>query len=117
CGKRLGERTRPVLVDLLLDRRRLLLQIRGGRALRRDHDEVAEQEDDEERTGDDRALGSRREACETGGHEAPLPLRMSETIVKLMTRWLPITVAVLLWSWTFWRSGTTWRRARSRATP
>ena len=74
-------------------------------------------DDEHEQGRDERDLGGLRQALEAGGHEAPLPLRMSETIVNWMTFWPETWVTWLFWSWTFLRSGITESRSRSRATP
>src|SRR5262249_30181100 len=114
--QRLLERARAVGGDLGLHGSRLLLQAGRRRALRRDQGEVADAEDEDEDGRHDRNLSPLRQAGEAGGHEAPLPLRMSETMVNWMTFW-PASCAVwLCWSWTFFRSGTTESRSRSRAT-
>ena len=115
--ERLREGRGLVAGDLLLHGRRLLLQVGCGRSLRRDDGEVPDHGDEEEAGHYERDLGLRREAREALGHDAPLPFRMSDTIVKLMTVWLPTSCDWLVSSWTFCRSGITASRSRSRATP
>src|SRR4029079_14707039 len=103
CGahrrQRLRERRRAVLVDLALHRGRLLFQIGGRGALRRDQAEVAHEEDENQQARHECELSRLRETGETGAHEAPFPLRMFATIVKLMTFWLATVVDWLLLSW------------------
>ena len=95
---------------------RLLLQAGSRRVLRRDQGEVADEGDEEQHGRHERDLSRLRQAREAGGHDAPFPLRMLATIVKLTTFWPETLAVVLLWSWTSSKSGTTESRSRSRAT-